>query len=118
MKTSMRTVRIPAGQALLNEGDNSDQMYLLQSGKLSVSVMRDGNKVILGEIGINELVGELSFLDNGTRSATVVAVEDCQLIEILRDKFEEQLSSQPAWVSGLVRTLAARLREANNRIKI
>lgn len=114
----MKIIHQAAGSVLIKEGAESDQMYLMQNGKLRVYVVRNGKEVTLGEIGENELVGEVSFLDNKPRSATVIAMEDSHLFEIPRANFEEQLKAQPAWISGLIRTLAARLRDANNKIKV
>ena len=114
----MKRIHLRPQDQLLKEGDTSDEMYLLETGRLLVSIKRNDQDVPLGEIGENELVGEVSFLDRQPRSASVIALEPCDLVVIPRENFEAQLNSQPAWVTGLVKTLATRLRDANSRIKI
>lgn len=93
-------------------------MYWVQSGTLVVTKKRGKDDIVLGHINSGELVGEISFLDQEPRSATVKAVSDCELIEIPRETIEGIYSVQPKWLEILVKTLAERLRKANSRIKI
>jgi CRP/FNR family cyclic AMP-dependent transcriptional regulator len=74
--------------------------------------------VILGHVYEGELVGEISFLDKESRSATVKALTDCELIEIPQETIDNIFKTQPKWLEILVMTLAERLRKANARIKI
>jgi CRP/FNR family cyclic AMP-dependent transcriptional regulator len=104
---------------LIQEGERSTAMYLLQSGQLVVTKKKTGTDDIqLGFIYTGELVGEMSFLDNEPRSATVRAVTDCELIEIPNALMEKVLDNQPAWFRTLLRTLTERLRKTNARVRI
>ena len=105
-------------QVLLKEGEHSSSLYWVQSGQLVVTKKRGSEDIILGHIFSGELVGEISFLDNESRSATVKALTECDLIEIPRDTFDKIFATQPKWLEILVKTLAERLRKANARIKI
>lgn len=93
-------------------------MYWVQNGSLVVTKIRGNDEIILGHIYSGELVGEISFLDDEPRSATVKAVTECELIEIPRETIEAIYKTQPKWLEILVKTLAERLRKANARIKI
>jgi CRP/FNR family cyclic AMP-dependent transcriptional regulator len=64
------------------------------------------------------LVGEISFLDQEPRSATVKALTECELIQIPQETIDGIFKSQPKWLEILVKTLAERLRKANARIKV
>ncbi len=114
----MQKITISPGTLLLKEGETSKQMYLLEKGKMRVYLMREGKEVNLGWVVSGELVGELSFLDKNERSANVIAEDECHLIEIPRETFDRLLNEQPPWVSGLIRTLASRLRNANKRVRV
>ena len=103
-------VKLSPNQILLKEGEHSNSMYWVQTGQLVVSKRRGNEEVILGHVYSGELVGEISFLDQEARSATVKAVTECDLIQILK--------TQPKWLEILVKTLAERLRKANARIKV
>jgi CRP/FNR family transcriptional regulator, cyclic AMP receptor protein len=105
-------------QILLREGEHSNNMYWVQSGQLVVTKRRKDEDVVLGHIYSGELVGEISFLDQEPRSATVQAVTDCELIEIPQETIDNIYKSQPKWLEILVKTLAERLRKANARIKV
>jgi CRP/FNR family transcriptional regulator, cyclic AMP receptor protein len=113
-----KIVSLKTNQILIQEGEHSDSMYWIQSGQLVVTKKRGKEDVILGHIYTGELVGEISFLDQEARSASVQALTDCELIEIPRETIEQIYKSQPKWLEILVMTLAERLRKANARIKI
>jgi CRP-like cAMP-binding protein len=109
---------LAANEVLLNEGEKSASMFWVQQGQLVVTKKRLNEEVVLGHVFSGELVGEISFLDEQPRSATVKAVTDCELIEIPHDTFLNTFKNQPKWLEVLVKTLAERLRKANARIKV
>lgn len=113
-----RALKLQENQVLLKEGEISNSMFWLQSGQLVVTKKRGMEEIVLGHIYSGELVGEISFLDQEPRSATVKAISDCDLIEIPRETIEAIYKTQPKWLEILVKTLAERLRKANARIKI
>ena len=77
-----------------------------------------GKDVKIGQINAGEVVGEMSFLDKEVRSATVIAMGECEVIVIASEKFEKLFESLPVWYKALVKTLLDRLRKANDRAKI
>lgn len=113
-----KLIHLSPNEILLHEGENSHNMFWVQSGQLVVTKKRGKEDVILGHIHSGELVGEISFLDSQPRSATVKAVTNVELIEIPQETFDNIFQTQPKWLEVLVKTLAERLRKANARIKI
>lgn len=111
-------VKLVANQILLKEGEHSNCMYWVQSGQLVVTKKRGNEDVVLGHIYSGELVGEISFLDSESRSATVKAISECDLIQIPQETIDGIFKTQPKWLEILVKTLAERLRKANARIKV
>lgn len=111
-------VEIEANKILLREGEDSQSMYLLQSGQLVVLKTDGDREIILGHIHAGELVGEMSFLDQKPRSATVRSVTDCKLIQIPQRTIDEVLKTQPAWVTAFIKTLVGRIRAVDSRIKV
>jgi CRP-like cAMP-binding protein len=110
--------RLHPGELLIHEGDESFQMYYVQSGSLAVFKRKGDKEVQIGTIIAGELVGEMSFLDQHPRSATVKAMTDCELVEVPHEKFQKLLDSHPKWFKALIHTLLDRLRKANARAKI
>lgn len=113
-----KMIKLSANQILLNEGEKSHSMFWLQNGQLVVIKKKLSEEVVLGHIYSGELVGEISFLDNEPRTATVKAMTDCDLIEIPQEAIDNIFKSQPKWLEILVKTLAERLRKASARIKV
>lgn len=105
------------GDSLLKEGENSNAMYWVQSGTLRLFKKKGSGFIELGVVHSGEVVGELSFLDNQPRSASVEALQPCDIVEIPRGKFEEFITAQPSWMKSLIQTLVKRLRTTNNRVR-
>ncbi len=111
-------IKLKKGEALIKEGDSSSCMYFLEKGVMAVMKKKGGKDILIGQIYSGELVGEMSFLDKEPRSATVVAQDECELTEIPSEKFEDLIKNLPPWYKALTKTLLARLRKANNLLKI
>jgi CRP/FNR family transcriptional regulator, cyclic AMP receptor protein len=112
------SVKLKANEYLVREGEESSQMYYLQSGTLGVFKIKGNIEQQIGTIYSGEVVGEMSFLDKEPRSASVKALVESTLTAIPSDKFERALASMPAWHKALVHTLLDRLRKANSRIRV
>jgi CRP-like cAMP-binding protein len=113
-----KQIKLAPDQVLLREGEHSHSMFWVQAGQLVVTKKRGTDEVLLGHVYSGELVGEISFLDNEPRSATVKAVSECDVIEIPQETLDKVFSTQPKWMEILVKTMAERLRKANARIKV
>ncbi|MFZ4714312.1 MAG: Crp/Fnr family transcriptional regulator [Bacteriovoracaceae bacterium] len=113
-----KNLKLEKDEFLLKEGEASSSLYWLQTGTMVATRKRNNEEVILGHIYSGELVGELSFLDEEPRSATVKALSECELIEIPHDTYHKIFEGQPKWFQILVKTLCERLRKANARIKV
>ncbi len=111
-------ILLTTGEYLLREGEKSNDMYFVKSGLLEVYKRKSAIEVKIGIINIGEIVGEMSFLDNSPRSASVKAAKDTELIKISNEKIHKVTNQLPGWYKALVNTLLDRLRKANARIKV
>jgi CRP/FNR family transcriptional regulator, cyclic AMP receptor protein len=101
----------PPHAIVVQQDDPSDGVYLINAGRLSVSVAApDGRVTTIGQMGPGEIIGEISLLDGGPRSATVTALTESQLVAVERAPFLELVQSQPSICLALVAVLAQRLR--------
>lgn len=112
------TIAVKAGEYLIREAEASDAMYFLQKGSMAVMKRTGAREGQIGTIYAGELVGEMSFLDQLPRSASVKAITNCTVIEIPHEKFNTFLNRLPKWYRSLINTLLDRLRKANSRLKI
>lgn len=104
-----------AGEVLMREGEASDAMHVIMSGRVLVTRMTDGPDGILplGEIGANSVVGEIGVLDGGPRTATVTAVVETRTVELHRTVLAVVLMQYPTVAGELLRILSSRLRSAD-----
>jgi CheY-like chemotaxis protein len=108
---------IEKGEYLITEGGTSHEMYWVLSGGFIITKTNSvGHNVIIGEVFPGELVGEMSFLDNLPRSASVKAKEDSEYLTIPHKKFIDVIDGQPRWFRSLMQTLSQRLRSTNKMI--
>jgi len=110
--------RAPRGSVVLREGDRTDNIYFVVNGGLKVLVSdEDGREVILSMLGPGELFGELGVLDDSSRSATVVATQNSDLVTIAKSDFQRCLMSNFDVSLFIMRGLAQRLRQADRKIE-
>lgn len=102
-------VDVPAGGTLTDEGRAGHEFYLILDGQ--ASVRRKGKKV--ATLGPGQYFGELSLLDRGPRSATVVADTDMRLLVLGQREFNGVLDEVPGLAHKLLRTMASRLRDSD-----
>ena len=104
-------VDVPAGKVLTEEGRQGHEFYLILDGQ--AAVRRNGKKV--ATLGPGQYFGELSLLDKGPRSATVVADTDMRLLVLGQREFNGTLDEVPGLAHKLLRTMASRLRESDSK---
>jgi CRP-like cAMP-binding protein len=111
-------VQIQDGEVLIRRGDRSSDLYFLVTGKLEVSVpqTRSISMTPLISIGPGSVVGELTFLDNRARSASVWSSGTSSLLRLRPAAFFDFKQAHPALACDLLqaigRILAGRLRRA------
>ena len=107
----------PRGTAVLREGGPADCLYVVMSGRLKVLMGEaDGKETILSIIGPGEFFGEMSLIDDNPRSATVIAIEACELLALTRRDFRRCLVENSNLAMAVMRVLVRRLREADRKI--
>ena len=104
------------GDVLIKEGENSRSVYLVKSGQLQAVHKKEDRVTVLGQILEGEFVGEMAYINGEPRSADVVALSDCELIEFGVDRLDSLLFKKPSWSKALMKTLSKRLRRANEAI--
>jgi CRP/FNR family cyclic AMP-dependent transcriptional regulator len=110
-KSATRSTIVMAG------GDATDSLYIVLSGRLKVMMSdSDGKEVILSILGPGEFFGEMGLIDDSPRSASVVAIEACELLSITKRDFKKCLAENFEMAMAVMRGLVRRLREADRKI--
>ncbi|HLY33717.1 MAG TPA: Crp/Fnr family transcriptional regulator [Jatrophihabitantaceae bacterium] len=103
--------RLARGQILFSEGEPSDHLFLVRSGRLRVFVASArGDELVLSVIAPGETLGELSVLDRQPRSATVEALDAVELVAVPGDDVRALLESNPAALHAVALALATGMR--------
>lgn len=103
---------------ILNEGEESDSVYVILSGSVKVFLSdEDGKEIILNTQSAGEYFGELALIDNSPRSASVMTLEDTRLSMISRRDFESFILKNPEVALQLIRGLTKRLRGLTDNVK-
>ena len=107
----------PKGAIIITEGDPSDSIYVVLSGRVKVYLSDEqGREVVLDEHGPGNYVGEMSF-DDLPRSASVMTLEPSTLSVVSGKSFRAFIASDPDATLHLIRNLIHRARVASSNIR-
>lgn len=108
----------PKDAVIIQEGDESDSIYLINSGKVKALISdAEGHEIILSLLGPGEHFGEMSLIDERPRSATVVSMEPVHFTVITKLDFDHILAHNPSIANLIMIGLVQRLRNANLKIE-
>ena len=106
------------GAPLMSAEQAGEVVYFILSGTVKVfAEYENGSEVILSILGPNEVVGEMSALDQPVRSASVVTLESTKVLWMDRAVFHRALLTMPRFAYNLACVLSARLRMADDQIR-
>lgn len=106
------SLHLHGGEVLLREGDPSDALYVVASGRMQAFVTTGGNEALVGEIGRGEVIGEMGILADEARSATVRALRDSNLLRFPREMFVGFLHEHPEELFAITQLIIQRLRRS------
>lgn len=104
-------VVMPAGSVIVDQGQTGREAFVILDG--TALVKRNNKKVAV--LGSGAVVGELSLLDHGPRTATVIAETDVSLLVIGQRQFLGVIDEVPALSHKLMATLAGRIRDLDRQ---
>lgn len=106
-----RALRIPAGASLLFEGDLSERAVVILRGTARVfATAANGRQVLVTIVGPGEILGEMSALDGRPHSASVVALEDLDVVVISDTDFRSILAANASIAIAVAVRLTRELR--------
>jgi CRP/FNR family cyclic AMP-dependent transcriptional regulator len=109
--------RFPRNAVIITEGDTSDSLYVIITGRVKVYLADEtGREVVLNVHGPGEYIGEMS-LTEGTRTASVIALETCELSIVSQSAFRQFIAQNPDATYHLIRKLIHRLKVASNGVR-
>lgn len=118
LASHISVVRSKAGEMLFEAGDPGDCIYVIRSGEVEIYI-RDttGRRIVLENAGVGKFVGELSLLDGGPRTASVIVTEDLEALKIDREDLNQLFSAHPAAAMDFLAAMGKRLRASSDLLK-
>ncbi len=109
--TEMERVSLQPGEILFHQGDPGGGLYLVFHGRLQVTITRkDGQNVVVAEVGPGKPLGEIQFLTGGTRTARVSALEQSDLVTLSKHTYERLAEQKPDIIHHIAAIIRHRLR--------
>ncbi len=105
---------VPKGTLVVEQGEPGMSAYVIQSGSVEVYSSHDGNKIALAKLETGQIFGEMALIFDGERTANVRTLEDCNLIIITRQAFQEKLRKTDTTIKAIVQMLTSRIVSSNN----
>ncbi|MBO9514051.1 MAG: Crp/Fnr family transcriptional regulator [Variovorax sp.] len=111
------TRAFPAHAILINEGDTTDSLYIVLSGRVKVyASSEEGREVVLTEYGPGEYFGELA-IDGEKRSASIKALGPCTCRVVPGTELRQFLAEQPDFAVHLTRKLIRMVRRLTDQVR-
>ncbi len=107
---------VKAGEVIFEEGDHGKELYVIRSGRVSVRKLIDDQDIEIVQLEQGAIFGEMAILDQGIRSATVVAVEPTVVSRIDQNSYEQIVKVLPTWLKAILKIVAKRLADLNLKI--
>jgi uncharacterized membrane protein len=109
---------VAAGTAIFRAGESGDAMYLIETGRVGISVRdAEGHEVMLAELAQGDFFGEMAILDGQPRSADAVTVKDSRLAVLSRIDFIAFVQRNPNVALEMLAALTMRLRQTDEMLR-
>ena len=118
LRNLLRTQDVSSDTKLFRAGDAGDAMYLIESGRVRISITdADQKEIILAELARGDYFGEMAIIDGKQRSADAVVVEDARFAVLSRDSFLGFIQSNPIVALEMLSATFSRLRHTDKMLQ-
>ena len=118
LRDLLRDKSVPQNTRLFNQGEKGDAMYLIESGRVRISIHDDDKQELtLAELAQGDFFGEMSIIDGRQRSADAHVIEDARLAILSRDAFLSFVRTNPDVALEMLSALTDRLRRTDELLR-
>jgi CRP/FNR family cyclic AMP-dependent transcriptional regulator len=108
--------KLPRQALVVSEGDRTDSLYVILSGKVKVFLAEEGRQLTLRHLGPGDYFGEM-VLDEGPRSASVITLEPSEFAVVSREQFQRFIAAHPEFTLRLIKKLIGLTRALTNNVR-
>jgi CRP/FNR family cyclic AMP-dependent transcriptional regulator len=105
------------GECVMREGDIGAEMFVIQSGQVTISKRMAGRDVVLATLGKGEFFGEMSLLESLPREADARAVGDVTLLVLRPGGLLVRIRRDPTFAIEMLHRLSGRIRTLNAELQ-
>ena len=118
LRDLLRTRQAAAGTALFRAGDKGDAMYLIESGRIRISISDEDKKdIVLAELARGDFFGEMAIIDGKQRSADAGVIEEARLAVLSREDFLRFIRNNPTVALEMLSATFSRLRRTDKMLQ-
>lgn len=118
LRSLLTSKQVSGGKQLFQKGDSGDAMYLIESGKVRISIRdEDRKEVTLAELAQGDFFGEMALIDGRQRSADALVYEDARFAVLSRKAFLSFVRSSPDVALEMLAALTDRLRRTDELLR-
>jgi CRP/FNR family transcriptional regulator, cyclic AMP receptor protein len=111
-------IQLAAGETLFKTGEPGESLYVVKSGEIELYIKDTaGQKILLAIASAGEVFGELALLDRGPRTATALALDDTELLELDRDDLLLLFQKSPSAALRLLAAMSHMTRKADELLR-
>ena len=114
-ETASRTKTYRKG-VIFREGDEANTMYVIRSGRVTITKNLYGIMVKIADLGPGDHFGEMALLEGGPRSASAIAETQVEADVYDSKTLAEHISAEPEFAFDMLRGLSRRLRMIDDRV--
>jgi CRP/FNR family transcriptional regulator, cyclic AMP receptor protein len=118
LRSLLKEKVVPPNTPLFNQGDKGNAMYLIESGRVRISIRdEDEHDLTLAELAQGDFFGEMSIIDGRQRSADARVLEEARLAVLARDDFLRFVRTSPDVALEMLSALTDRLRRTDELLR-
>ena len=112
----MEKRKFSRGSLICQEGTPGSSLYIILSGRVRIFKMMNAEKIELSILGKGDFCGEMSLLLEGTRTASMEAMTDTEVLILSKESLLSKIQQDPGFALNMVRTMAGRMAAAHEVI--
>ena len=118
LRNLLRIRDVPSGAPLFRAGDQGDAMYLIESGRVRITISDDDQKeIVLAELAQGDFFGEMAIIDGKQRSANATVTEEARLAVLSRENFLGFIHDNPKVALEMLSATFGRLRRTDKLLQ-
>ncbi len=111
-------LKVPEGHTLFQAGDPGDSLFIVKAGQIELFIKDTaGQKIVLATAESGDMFGELAMLDSGSRTATALALTDCEVLVLDRDDLILLFQRKPEAALHMLASLSGLTRKADELLR-